>query len=78
MACPICEATSHTRLDYRARVPILQNRVWPAIEVAKAAPSGALDMVKCDDCGFAWNQAFDQSLIKYDPDYDNDQMQSDA
>jgi hypothetical protein len=78
MACPICEATNHTRLDHRARVPILQNRVWPTVEAAKAAPSGVLDMVKCNDCGFAWNQAFDESLIKYDPDYDNDQAQSDA
>src|SRR3984957_15608333 len=78
MACPICEASNYARLDYRARVPILQNRVWPTIEAAKAAPSGVLDMVKCNDCGFAWNQAFDESLIKYDPDYDNDQAQSGA
>jgi hypothetical protein len=78
MACPICEATNHTRLDHRARVPILQNRVWPTVEAAKAAPSGVLDMVKCNECGFAWNQAFDERLIKYDPDYDNDQTQSDA
>src|SRR3984893_12487259 len=78
MACPICESTNHTRLDHRARVPILQNRVWPTIEAAKAAPSGVLDMVKCNDCGFAWNRTFDESLIKYDPDYDNDQAQSDA
>jgi hypothetical protein len=78
MACPICEASNYARLDYRARVPILQNRVWPTVEAAMAAPSGVLDMVKCNDCGFAWNQAFDESLIKYDPDYDNDQAQSDA
>ena len=78
MACPICEATNFTRLDYRARVPILQNRVWPTVEAATAAPSGVLDMVKCNACGFGWNQAFDESLIKYDPDYDNDQTQSDA
>jgi hypothetical protein len=76
MACPICEATNCTRLDYRARVPILQNRVWPTVEAAKAAPSGVLDMVKCNTCGFAWNQAFNESLMKYDPDYDNDQAQS--
>jgi Methyltransferase domain len=78
MACPICEATNFTRLDYRARVPILQNRVWPTVEAAKGAPSGVLDMVKCNACGFSWNKAFDESLIKYDPDYDNDQTQSDA
>jgi hypothetical protein len=78
MACPICEATNPTRLDHRARVPILQNRVWPTVEAAKAAPSGVLDMMKCNKCGFAWNQAFDESLMKYDPDYDNDQTQSGA
>jgi hypothetical protein len=78
MACPICDATNFTRLDRRAQVPILQNRVWPTVEAAKAAPSGVLDMVKCDECGFAWNQAFDESLMKYDPDYDNDQTQSGA
>ncbi|MGY8679164.1 class I SAM-dependent methyltransferase [Bradyrhizobium sp. UFLA05-153] len=40
------------------------------------APSGVLEMAKCSGCGFAWNRAFDEGLIKYDPDYDNDQMQS--
>ena len=44
MACPICETTNYTRLDYRARVPILQNRVWPTVEAAKAAHARSLSL----------------------------------
>jgi hypothetical protein len=63
-------------IDYRPRVPILQNRVWPEHSAARAAPAGALDMVLCAACGFAWNRVFDADRMIYDPEYNNDQMGS--
>src|SRR5258705_572645 len=74
--CPICEATDPVVMDHRPSVPILQNRVWPSRESARSAPTGELTMVLCRACGFAWNSTFDNDLMAYDPDYDNDQIGS--
>ena len=66
-ACPICSTREMVALDYPPRVPILQNRVWPKRSAARAAPVGALDMVLCAGCGFAWNRLFEAHLMMYDP-----------
>ncbi len=75
--CPICKGSSFIEVDRRARVPLLQNRVWEDRAGARVAPAGALSMMFCRTCEFAWNGAFDRSKVLYDPAYDNDQMQSD-
>jgi SAM-dependent methyltransferase len=77
MECPVCSfQATYVRLDQRPSVPVLQNKVWPDPDSARSAPTGRLDMVKCAQCGFAWNAAFDDRLVEYDPLYDNDQAQS--
>ena len=75
-ACPVCRTDAPIALDNRPRVPVLQNRVYPDRESARAAPTGRLDMAVCRYCGFGWNRAFDPALMVYDPAYDNDQMGS--
>jgi SAM-dependent methyltransferase len=74
--CPICHCNTPTRLDQRARAPLLQNRVWPDRASARAAPTGELDFALCVACGFAWNRAFDPDRIIYDQAYNNDQTGS--
>ena len=75
-SCPICSTREIVAIDNRPRVPIVQNRVWPERSAAREAPVGALDMVLCAACGFAWNRAFDADRMIYDPEYDNDQTGS--
>jgi hypothetical protein len=77
-ACPICGTQETITFDCRPRVPVLQNRVWRDRSAAWAAPVGKLEMVSCTTCGFAWNRAFDSESLIYDPEYDNDQMESAA
>jgi SAM-dependent methyltransferase len=74
--CPVCDAAETRSIDRRPRVPVLLNRVYGSSEEARSARSGVLDMWACDQCGFAWNAAFDPSLITYDEDYENDQTHS--
>lgn len=77
-SCPICSSRALARLDARADVPILMNRLYPTAEEARQARRGPLELVGCAECGFVWNAAFDPALIVYDADYENDQTHSPA
>lgn len=76
LICPICAAGASLEIERRAFAPLLQNRVWPDIPSARAAPRGGLDIRACSSCGFVWNAAFDETVDIYDAAYDNDQTQS--
>jgi SAM-dependent methyltransferase len=54
------------------------NRLYPSREAARLATHGTLDIVGCNACGFAWNRAFEPSLVVYDSEYENDQTHSAA
>jgi SAM-dependent methyltransferase len=49
----------------------MQNRVYRTLEDALHVPRGRLQVAVCGTCGFAWNSAFDPSLVQYGDDYDN-------
>jgi SAM-dependent methyltransferase len=74
--CPVCRSDSPVALDRRARIPLLQNRVWPDRSSAREAPVGQLDFALCTACGFAWNRTFIPGRVVYDRNYNNDQMGS--
>lgn len=76
--CPVCGSARSQEIDRREGFPVLMNRVYPTRSSARAAVCGLLDMRGCDDCGFAWNRAFDPKIIAYDADYENDQTHSPA
>jgi SAM-dependent methyltransferase len=78
VACPICAAGKPELLDARPHVPIAQNLMYRSRDAALNCPQGRLQMVRCMQCGFAWNAAFDQALLTYDADYENDQSISPA
>jgi hypothetical protein len=76
--CPICQATAPRRLDHRASVPVVLNRLAATVEQARAIACGELDMVSCGQCGFVWNRTFQPDAVPYDPEYENDQTHSAA
>ena len=76
--CPICNAARRVAIHHRKRTPVLLNRVHETQEAARAVACGELDLVMCENCGFAWNRAFDSQLTMYDEAYDNDQTSSPA
>lgn len=71
--CGICSGEETIAIEYRAFVPIAQNRVFASQEAARACPGGTLDVHRCLACGFVWNRCFDPALLAYDASYDNDQ-----
>jgi SAM-dependent methyltransferase len=57
----------------RLGVPVHQNLPLGSREEALVAPRGDLRLSCCKACGFVTNLAFDPSLLRYGPGYENDQ-----
>ncbi|MGB7537227.1 MAG: class I SAM-dependent methyltransferase [Anaerolineales bacterium] len=49
----------------------MQNRNYLTREEALNAPSGALELKTCPQCGFSFNSKFDPAALSYDENYDN-------
>ncbi len=47
-----------------------------SVEAARGITRGTLDLAVCSECGFAFNRAFDDTLLAYGDDYDNTQGHS--
>lgn len=75
--CPVCaNIKSNLMLDERPNIPSLQNVALQTHEEAVAFPQGALKMMRCANCSFVWNAAFDPARISYDETYNNDATSS--
>lgn len=71
--CPICaNIDANLVLAYRQSIPTLQNVTLNSLGEAVNFPTGTLNMLRCGNCSFVWNAAFDQSKISYDDGYNND------
>lgn len=71
-SCPVCGSNETTPTIYRESIPILQNRVYADREEALSAAAGRLTLCTCSQCGFSYNGEFDEGLIVYDENYNND------
>jgi len=49
----------------------MQNAVYAAPSTAVAVVRGDIELVACTTCGFCFNAAFDEKLVRYDASYDN-------
>ncbi|WP_339829388.1 class I SAM-dependent methyltransferase [uncultured Parvibaculum sp.] len=76
--CPVCDQPAPAELARSLEMPILMNRIYSTPEAGRSAARAPLEFVACRSCGFAWNRAFDASLIVYDEEYENDQTFSPA
>lgn len=54
----------------------MQNRLYTTREDALACGLGNLEILGCENCGFVWNERFDDALINYAPEYENNQLGS--
>jgi len=71
--CPICDSSRVSSFLQRQSVPVHQNLVVYESSDAKNVNRGQLNMVLCLQCGFVWNNSFDESLLVYGDGYDNNQ-----
>ena len=76
MSCPVCESTVTVEFLTRTQIPVHQNLIMKTVEAARAIRRGTLEMAVCETCGFAFNRAFDATLLEYGNAYDNTQDHS--
>lgn len=72
-SCPVCGSSDTSAFLQRSSVPVHQDVVLASVAEARASGRGELTMYACGDCGFAFNAAFDQSLMSYGDCYDSTQ-----
>jgi SAM-dependent methyltransferase len=77
MNCPVCKSGNTTLFLERLNVPVHQNLVCNTREEALNVKRGDLSLVECE-CGFVFNQSFDENLLSYGERYNNDQMASEV
>ncbi|RYD75841.1 MAG: class I SAM-dependent methyltransferase, partial [Sphingobacteriales bacterium] len=75
--CPLT-GSSNVRVIYEQRsVPLIQNKVYPSKEEARAARCIDVTLAQSLDNGFVFSANFDDSIIDYDAHYQNEQSNSD-
>ena len=74
--CHLCKG-SMVRTIYEVRdTPVFQNKVYRSEKEARDAPTGDVDLTQCQECGFVFNREFDQKLVHYGDNYENEQAYS--
>jgi len=76
--CPVCNSSSTNLFLDRQSVPVHQNLLMSNRQEAGTIARGRLAMHVCSDCGFVFNQAFDDGLMSYNQNYENTQVHSPA
>jgi hypothetical protein len=75
-SCPVCGGGVLLACLDRDSVPVFQNALYPAEDLARNAATGRLAIRFCRSCGFGFNAAFEPDLVAYGADYENDQTMS--
>ncbi len=70
MICPVCEGTDSSTIFTMAKVPVNSVVLVHEEADAKSFPVGEIDLVACPQCGFAWNAAFDPTVVAYGDGYE--------
>lgn len=72
-SCPACSGTALEPVWHVASVPVHSCLMVESEAEARAFPRGTLDLVFCRSCGFLFNAAFDPTVQRYSPAYEETQ-----
>ncbi len=68
--CPVCGTPDATAIFAMDSVPVNSVVLVHDEASAREFPTGQIELVACDRCGFAWNAAFDLDLVSYGEGYE--------
>ena len=71
MTCPICYHPDSPPFFELPGAPVFCNVLHPTPELARSAPRAPIRLAYCEGCDFIHNAAFDESLVRYAPQYEN-------
>ncbi len=77
-ACPACGSDALRSFYKKPNIPVNSCILMSTPEEAVEYPRGDIDLNFCDNCGFIYNRAFNESHIKYDEKYEETQGFSDT
>lgn len=63
--CPCCTSEDVQEVLRLPEVPTRTSVAYRSREEARNVPHGRIDLVRCRNCGFMWNAAFQNSLVEY-------------
>jgi SAM-dependent methyltransferase len=79
MECPLCKSNHTNPIGQLENVCPVGNFIFSTKEDAQSLAKGKIDLLRCEDCSFTFNQAFDPNLIDYSKhEYNNSQNYSQA
>lgn len=74
--CPLTGSANVKILYKQSAVPLIQNKVYPTLEEAMQAACIDVTLAQSLDNGFVFSAFFDETIITYDGNYQNEQSNS--
>ena len=71
--CPLCSDTNSTVIYDCENLPLFQNVVFSSQAEAADTIKVNIELRECHNCGFVWNSLFNEELMVYDENYQNEQ-----
>ena len=76
MKCKLCQSKKLSIIYTASDMPVFQNKAYKTINQARNIITGNVNLVLCLDCGFVFNVDFDNKVMDYDDQYQNEQAHS--
>ncbi|MCD4743174.1 MAG: methyltransferase domain-containing protein [Desulfobacteraceae bacterium] len=76
MKCKLCKSANLSTIYTASDIPVFQNKVYETLIKAENAMTGNVKLAMCLNCGFVFNEDFDNKVMNYDDQYQNEQAHS--
>lgn len=76
MQCPLCRQANTQSIYDAGLTPIFQNKAYASQEQARRSACGPVELFACSNCSYVFNGHFNDGLMQYDGNYQNEQAHS--
>jgi len=75
--CPLCSSKRLKEFYKQKNMPVHTNLIYNTYEKAISCTKSNILLNFCNNCGLIFNHSFDEKLLEYNKNYNNDQFSSD-
>ena len=76
MKCKLCQNNNLSVIYTASDIPVFQNKVYKTVSEAENVMTGNVKLAMCLNCGFVFNTDFNNKVMNYDDQYQNEQAHS--